>query len=86
MECFDDWVWRPLQRPFPPKFHGSGSPGEIARGEIAVVRANGCEIAVQHPGAYLLVEHERHSAGELVLELGGDVRCDAVCFTPGRYA
>jgi thiol-disulfide isomerase/thioredoxin len=52
----------------------------------AVVRANGREIAVEHPGAFLLVEHEQHTSGELVLELGRDVRCDGVCFTPGPAA
>ncbi len=49
----------------------------------ALVHANGREIAVEHPGAFVLVEHEQHTAGELLLELGGDVRCDGVCFTPG---
>jgi hypothetical protein len=48
-----------------------------------VVRANGLEIAVEHPGAYLLAAHERHASAELVLELGSGVRCDGVCFTPG---
>jgi hypothetical protein len=46
-------------------------------------RVNGAELALHHPGAYLLAEHERHSAGELELELGRGVRCDGVCFTPG---
>jgi hypothetical protein len=50
------------------------------------VRANGRELTIAHPGAYLLVEHERHSAGELTLELGPGVRCDGVCFTPGLAA
>jgi hypothetical protein len=50
------------------------------------VRANGRELGVPHPGAYLLIEHERHSAGELTLELGPGVRCDGVCFTPGLAA
>jgi hypothetical protein len=44
---------------------------------------NGAELAVPHPGAYLLAEHERHSGGELSLELGAGVRCDGVCFAPG---
>jgi hypothetical protein len=47
---------------------------------------NGRTIAVEHPGAYLLIEHERHTAGELELELGPGVRCEAVCFTPGVAA
>jgi hypothetical protein len=48
-----------------------------------VVRANGREIAVEHSGCIALVEHERHSAGELELELGDGVICHAVQFTPG---
>jgi hypothetical protein len=47
------------------------------------VLVNGAPLAVPHPGAYLLAEHERHSAGELELALGRGVRCDGVCFTPG---
>jgi thiol-disulfide isomerase/thioredoxin len=49
-------------------------------------RANGRELTVEHPGAYLLVEHAHHSAGRLELELGPGVRCDGVCFTPGLAA
>ncbi len=49
----------------------------------AVVTVNGRELAVEHPGAHLLAHHERHSRGELELELGAGVRCDGVCFTPG---
>jgi hypothetical protein len=47
------------------------------------VRANGAEIAVSGPGAYALVEHERHTAGVLELQVGEGVRCLATCFTPG---
>ena len=50
------------------------------RGEL---RANGRTIAVEHPGAYPLIEHERHAAGVLELEPGAGVECHAVCFTPG---
>jgi len=50
------------------------------------VRANGREVAVEHPGVYPLVEHERHTRSELALELGRGVRCDGVCFTPGLAA
>jgi hypothetical protein len=50
------------------------------RGTIAV---NGRALEIDHPGAALLIEHQRHCHGELELELGPDVRCDAVCFTPG---
>ena len=50
------------------------------RGEVS---ANGRAIAVQHPGAYPLVEHERHTAGVLDLRVGDGVTCHAVTFTPG---
>jgi hypothetical protein len=49
----------------------------------ASVRVNGRELEITHPGAELLVEHDHHQRGELLLELGEDVRCDAVCFTAG---
>jgi hypothetical protein len=41
------------------------------------------ELAVTHPGAYALLEHERHTAGVLELQIGSGVRCLATCFTPG---
>ncbi len=47
------------------------------------VSANGAEIAVEHPGAYPLIEHDRHTAGVLDLQVGDGVTCHAVCFTPG---
>ena len=47
------------------------------------VRANGRAIEVSHPGAYALVEHERHATGVLDLDVGDGVTCHAVCFTPG---
>ncbi len=40
-------------------------------------------LTVDHPGAYRLVEHERHTAGTLELEVGGGVEYLATCFTPG---
>ncbi len=46
-------------------------------------RAGGTELAVTHPGAYSLVEHERHTAGVLELSIGEGVECLATCFTPG---
>jgi thiol-disulfide isomerase/thioredoxin len=45
--------------------------------------ANGRHVAVEHPGAYPLIEHERHTAGVLDLRVGDGVTCHAVCFTPG---
>jgi hypothetical protein len=47
------------------------------------VRANGREVTVEHPGTYPLLEHARHTAGVLELEVGAGVTCYAVCFTPG---
>jgi hypothetical protein len=49
-----------------------------------MVTVNGRELPVSHPGAYPLLEHDRHTAGILELELGSGVRCLATCFTPGR--
>jgi hypothetical protein len=48
-----------------------------------VLEADGRTIAVEHPGAYELVAHERSTTAELALEIGDGVTCHAVCFTPG---
>jgi hypothetical protein len=40
-------------------------------------------VTVEYPGAYTLIEHERHTEGVLALELGAGVECLATCFTPG---
>ena len=48
-------------------------------GEVVV---NGRTLAVSGPGAYPLLEHERHTRGELALEVGPGVTCLATCFTP----
>jgi len=81
-----------LARPSPDRlvepFDGpyeAGAVWAVLDGE-GVARAFGRELRVEHPGAFLLVEHERHSAGEVTLELGPRVRCDGVCFTPGLLA
>jgi thiol-disulfide isomerase/thioredoxin len=47
------------------------------------VRVDGRELTVTHPGAYPLIEHQRHTAGVLELEIGAGVECLATCFTPG---
>ncbi len=64
--------------------------GEYAAGGVwavldgrGAVTANGERIAVSHPGAYRLIEHDRHTAGELELDVGPGVECLATCFTPG---
>ena len=48
-----------------------------------VVQVNGRELDISAPGAYTLVEHERHTRGMLELNPGPGVRCLATCFTPG---
>ena len=53
------------------------------RGEVVV---NGRAVAVQHPGAYPVLVHERHTEGVLDLRVGAGVTCHAVCFTPGVVA
>jgi thiol-disulfide isomerase/thioredoxin len=47
------------------------------------VTANGRSVAVDHPGAYPLIEHPVHTRGTLDLSIGDGVECHAVCFTPG---
>jgi hypothetical protein len=49
-------------------------------GEVLV---NGRTLAVEHPGAHVLVEHAVSTAGVLELEVGAGVECLGVCFTPG---
>ncbi len=45
--------------------------------------AGGRELSVAHPGAYPLLEHDRHTVGVLDLQVGPGVTCVATCFTPG---
>ncbi len=47
------------------------------------VTANGRDIEVPAAGAYPLIEHDRHTEGELDLVVGDGLTCLAVCFTPG---
>lgn len=67
-------VWAVLEPRAPA---GAGTPS---------VHANGVEIAVAHAGCYPLVEHDRHTAAELELEIGEGVTCHAVQFTLGVAA
>ncbi len=60
----------------------AGGVWAVLDGDGTVV-ANGREITVHGPGAYPLVEHERHTRGELALAVGPGVTCFATCFTPG---
>jgi hypothetical protein len=53
-----------------------------AGGGLSETRA----IAVEHPGAYQLVEHAHHTAGLLELEIGLGVQCLETCYTPAAAA
>jgi thiol-disulfide isomerase/thioredoxin len=55
-------------------------------GGDGTITVNGGTLRVEHPGCYVLIEHERHTAGTLELEPGPGVTCHAVCFTPGVVA
>jgi thiol-disulfide isomerase/thioredoxin len=55
----------------------NGDTGEVAEPTFAT------EVVVTHPGAYPLIEHKRHTAAVLTVEIGTGVRCLATCFTPG---
>ena len=50
------------------------------RGELEV---NGRLLVIEHPGAYPVVDHGRHTAGILDLRCGPGLTCHAVCFSPG---
>lgn len=41
------------------------------------------KLAIEHPGAYQLVEHPCHTQGSLTLDTSAGVECLATCFTPG---
>jgi hypothetical protein len=62
---------------------GAGTVRVSIETSEASAEAVASEIEVSHPGAYPLVEHERHTTGTLALEIGPGVRCLATCFTPG---
>ena len=62
--------------------YAAGGVWAVLDGAGTVV-ANGREIKVPGPGAYALLEHDRHTEGELDLTVGQGVTCVAVCFTPG---
>jgi hypothetical protein len=60
----------------------AGAVWAVLDGE-GIVSANGVTVAVDGPGAYELITHDRSTAGVLELEVGSGVTCHAVCFTPG---
>lgn len=51
-----------------------------------LLRVDGRELPVPHSGCVALVEHDRHTAAVLELEVGAGAVCHAVQFTPGVIA
>ncbi len=43
----------------------------------------GVDLNVDHPGAYCVLEHPRHTVGVLDVRVSAGVECLATCFTPG---
>jgi len=62
--------------------YAAGSVWAVLDGR-GTIHANGREITVDHPGAYLLVEHPAHCEDELALDIGAGVTCQGTCFGPG---
>jgi len=62
--------------------YGAGGVWAVLEGR-GTVRVNGAQHAVRFTGAHPVIEHERHTEAEVVLEPGAGVTCHAVCFTPG---
>jgi thiol-disulfide isomerase/thioredoxin len=63
---------------------GSGTVRvNVESGENSAATTIARELTVTHPGAYSLIEHERHTPGTLALEVPPGVRCYVTCFTPG---
>jgi hypothetical protein len=60
----------------------AGGVSAVLSGD-GTVSANGRTVRVEYPGCYALIEHPRHTAGTLELDVGPGVTCHAVCFTPG---
>jgi hypothetical protein len=61
----------------------AGGVWAVLDGEGTVRVNDAHKLDVSSPGAYPLIEHERHTAGVLELQIGEGVRCLATCFTPG---
>src|SRR4051794_2225143 len=50
---------------------------------VGTLEVNGRDVDVREPGCVPLLEHERHTAGELAISAGEGVFVHATCFTPG---
>lgn len=59
--------------------------GDVGEHEVGGddVNAGARSFTIEAPGCYELISHPRSTEGELQLALDPDVRCHAVCFTPG---
>ncbi len=62
--------------------YGAGAVWAVLGGS-GDLHVNGERVAVQWPGAHLLVEHNHHVNAVLDLQVGAGVTCYATCFTPG---
>jgi thiol-disulfide isomerase/thioredoxin len=76
-------VWAVLEGTGTVRAHIESANAEPASGARTGPLEHYLELEISHPGAYPLVEHERHTAGVLELEVGTGVECYATCFTPG---
>jgi thiol-disulfide isomerase/thioredoxin len=65
--------------------YGAGAVWAVLGG-AGEVRVNGDGLAVDAPGAHLLLSHARHVDAVLDLTVGDGVTCYATCFTPGLAA
>ncbi len=62
--------------------YGAGAVWAVLGG-TGDLHVNGERVAVQWPGAHLLLEHNHHVNAVLDLQVGAGVTCYATCFTPG---
>lgn len=62
--------------------YAAGAAWAVLSGE-GLIRVNGEERRIDHPGAHPLVDHGRHTEAVLDLRVGEGVTCWATCFTPG---
>ena len=61
----------------------AGGVWAVVEGAGDAARQRRARSTVTEPGCVALVEHERHTRGELALEAGEGVTVHATCFTPG---
>ncbi len=65
--------------------YAAGGVWIVAEG-LGMVTANGVDVAIAEPGCYPVLEHPRHTEGELELVVGEGVTVHATCFTLGLAA